>query len=433
MRVSDRNELVFDEPEGIEPAEVPGDASLPEGRKQLFMSRPIVDARQLPVETFQRIAADYKTRHGIDIRFNGGEDNLLIEQAQREWIAARREVLTGPRAYVEVAVKAFNRMNANECLAYQAEMGDCLFGIPAGVVQREKAEDFIARIKASARWKSIFNQVVSESLAALPAEARRIGLDISATARSIIALIPEASRSPIGFLRPYGQFVFDGINQGYGHIASYIINGHYVLAPAENEDDLIIGELMTASVKFAKPNFSDMLLNPQVEVCAQSDLTSCGSLAVSQQKELLKNNAQQLHNDCLIISNSERQPPLRYPRPDFFLPSAQSLRYSQSTLFIKVARAFVAGDGPTAEVDHKGQTYRLRTLVGLQQEGADLTMVDGRQADLADFRRRWLDNMDQVATPKRDAMQSGPEEQDRNQYLAYVVYRHSRRIPAVPN
>ncbi len=433
MRVSDRNELVFNEPEGLEPAEGPGDAALPESRKQRFMSPPIMEVKPVPVETFRQIAADYKTRHGIDIRFNGGEDNPLIEQEQKDWIADRRRLLSGDWAYVDVAKKFFQRLAPEDRAAYLAEMGECLYQNPPGLVRYPKWKEFVAKVKASAHWKSSFDPFIADSIAKLPAKACKVGLGLQAAARSIISLMPEASPSPIGFLRPSEGNRNHGITQGYGHTASYIITGHCVIATAENENDPTTDELMDASVKCAKPQFSLMLQDPNVEVSAQADFTSCGSMAVSQQKELLKNNAQQLHNDCLIISKIPGLPKIRDPRPDFFLPSAQSLRYSQSTLFIKVARAFVAGDGPTAEVDHKGQTYRLRTLMGLQQEGANLTMVDGRQADLTDFRRRWLENMDQVATPKRDAMQSGPEEQDRNLYLAYVVFRHSRRIPAVPN
>lgn len=50
----------------------------PSNRKQSFMDRPIEGAPQLPVETYRQIASDYQSKHGIDIRFNGGDGNPVL-------------------------------------------------------------------------------------------------------------------------------------------------------------------------------------------------------------------------------------------------------------------------------------------------------------------------------------------------------------------
>ena len=319
-------------------------------------------------------------------------------------------------------------MSMEEKNAYLSELKSFVYASPAGAVQQAKKTGFLTAIKSSARWNELFEREISASIANAPTEAQRIGLSSEGAAQSILDLMPQAARAPIAFLRPSVHYGMNGIAAGRGHTSSFILTGNYVIGTVENDEGDIVDELTARSVKYADPQLSHLILGGKKTVAAQADHVSCGSLAVSQQKELLKDNANQLYNDCLIISNAATSSNSNDPSRDIFLLSPESLRYSQSDLFVKIARAVVAGNDQVAEVVHKGQTYRVKTLVGLQQEGAKISSVDGRDVNLEEFRKRWLAKLDHVAIPKREAMQTGQEEDTKNLYLAHVVDRHARRV-----
>lgn len=321
----------------------------------------------LSVEVYRQIAKEYKIQHGIDIRINGGDDNPILQQAQREWL--------------------------------QEESKD---------LQGDETE-------------------ISNALRQLTIKSQTVGLALGQAAQTIIDLMPQAV-TPIAFLRPSLEKRVIGVTTGPSHMAGFIITQQLVIGIARDEPEIYVAAAICPSLRYAETNLSSFILEPKKEVAAQTDSSSCGSLAISLLKELLKKNAHQLLHDCLIISKAEHKDPSQDPIVDQFLPSPQSLRYSQSTLFIKVARAIVAGMEPEVDVHHRGQTYRVRTLTGLQALGSPMTMVDGRQADVSDFRARWLQQFDEVAMPARRAMQSGPEDGGRNLYLNHVVHRHARRF-----
>lgn len=433
MRVSATSHPVFQDPDNPEKPEKPdpgGQASrfTRSSSKQAFMLQAPRPSPQLPVEVVREIARQYKTKHGIDIRFNGGEHNPVLDQERRDWLEARKALLSGPGGYVHLASAVFFSMGSEDRAAYLQEMSGLLLTVPFGEVLPEEEDEFNARIQASVHWKRIFDGAVEQAISELPEQAQQLGLSRQGTVRTLLHLMPQASRSPIGCLRTSRDQGVNGILEGHGHTSSYIVTHRCVICTQEEPMDAIFLGLAARSVKTALPQFSRLLLGPPTPVAAQADSASCGSLALSQQKELLKNDADQLRNDCLIISESDASPNAVPRPPDIFLPSPESMRYSQSGLYLKVARAVVAGSKTLNEVGHKGWTYQVKTLVGLLRDGAVLEKVDGRPVDLDDFRAHWLDKMDQIALPKRDAMQPGPEGNNRNQYLAHVVHRHARRF-----
>lgn len=398
-------------------------------RKLAFMAQPLPRRTiALPVEVYRQIAKDYKTQHGIDIRLNGGDDNPILQQAQRKWLQDRAKGLTGDLAHVSVAKAVYDKLSPEDLLAYLEDVEAFLYPHEKGEVFEADSEAFTAKIKTSPRWKGIFEQEIAHGLRHLAADAQTLGLTLEQAAQTIIDLMPQAAAAPIAFLRPSVNDRLIGVGTGPSHMASFILTQRLVIGITGDRPEMYVAAVKCPPLRYAETNLSRFMLGTHKKVAAQSDICSCGSLAVSLLKELLKKDAHQLLNDCLIISNAARKPPSADLTIDQFLPSPQSLRYSQSTLFIKVARGVVAGMEPEVDLHHRGQTYRVRTLMGLQLLGAQLTMVDGRKADLDEFRARWLQQLDALAMPARRVMQSGPEGGGRNLYLNYVVHRHARRF-----
>jgi len=72
----------------------------------------------------------------------------------------------------------------------------------------------------------------------------------------------------------------------------------------------------------------------------------------------------------------------------FFLPPPVCLRYSDSDLYFKIATAMMRLK-PTAIVEHKGQEYRVTTILGLMSlEIPVRTASDGRRITMGDL--EWM-------------------------------------------
>ena len=162
--------------------------------------------------------------------------------------------------------------------------------------------------------------------------------------------------------------------------------------------------------------------------CPQAERLECGTLGMMYLKELLKDDAKQLHEFTLQIrfSSAEQQ-------YFFFLPSPQVLRYSQSTRFNKVIAAMLE-DEVSVEVTHgaeRYEVYTVRTLLEVSLRDAQVKNVpdqvrhlEGVLTDLPRFRDKWLAAYYEMGT-KRAMM----TKEEKNHYLCYTT----KRMEAIKN
>jgi hypothetical protein len=157
----------------------------------------------------------------------------------------------------------------------------------------------------------------------------------------------------------------------------------------------------------------------------QADVYTCASLSLVYLKQLLQNDAKQLKELTISIPCFSR---LSDSKPTyFFVPSPQSLRYSQSTEYNQCLKAMVLEDKPSGFV-HKEKTTSFTTL----KYQLERTLFRAKKLKLAHieeearllleqlpaFRQRWKEAFDQMEL-KRNLM----KRQDRNFGLAYTSKR----------
>lgn len=248
--------------------------------------------------------------------------------------------------------------------------------------------------------------------------------------------VAQEENKAIGYMYALGEARFRtvGIGTGIAHFESYVIcpNGNIVnVVPYSNQMAAI--KVCMILQKKAQPYYiSHSHGIASTSPSPQATTNECGSLGLSYMKEILKDDAKQLRSYSLQIDyrpspstdGSEEWP------ANFFFPSPQVLRYSQSTLYIEVLRAMLEGTEETVSIEGRGETLNVKTLQGLLKNGmATIKTPEGKPVDeetLAEFRQRWLNVLNDEVLPKREAMNRTRPDNDKplNMYLAYNSTRH---------
>jgi len=160
--------------------------------------------------------------------------------------------------------------------------------------------------------------------------------------------------------------------------------------------------------------------NDIINARPQATDQGCGALGLLYLKELLKNNAEQLHEDTLSFPYYLPNGELKY----YFFPSPQVLRYSQSGLYNEILKAMIS-DQPV--LSYKGSIYLITTLREMlersiieAQKKSDKTVVQ-ENSNLLDkltaFQKQWLEKYENMVE-KRQQYESTSSPR-RNTYLAY--------------
>lgn len=367
-------------------------------RKQIFLgdSHPKTSQR-ISVDTLGKVGDGKTAKHGIEIQVNG--DGTALKQAQSAW-------RLGNNANPASADDIYNAVDEAHGMLepiFQEQLND-----------REKFAD---TINSNAALRSVFEEEM----------ARTIGLSPGEAAHDMTAVLARAQQEKraIGYIyTTRNPMEAKGVAQGFGHSDSYIMapNGRVLnIVPYPTAAcDEVRQRLTDAQIPFALADFSN-IIPPRRPVNMQADASACGSLAVTQLKEYLRNDAHQLKEHSLVISGLQEMG----EGGDFLLPSPQALRFSQSTLPLTIADAMVRESGDRAEFTHDGRTYSVPTLSGMVRGGARCETAFGTSVeDLDAFRRRWCAAMDQ-AEDKRDALNLEIASGVQNGSLAQVSQRHA--------
>lgn len=152
----------------------------------------------------------------------------------------------------------------------------------------------------------------------------------------------------------------------------------------------------------------------------------CGTFCVLYLKELLKDNAKQLHEFSLFFSYYDFKGILQH----FFFPSPQILRYSESNCYNKIICALLAETDLT-KFTHNNKNYEVVSLqrmlehsIRKAEEKNDESLMKSNQellSVLPDFRTKW--NKAYASTEEKKLLM---DLEDLNQYLAYSSQRMQR-------
>ncbi|GAB4224034.1 MAG: lpg2538 family Dot/Icm T4SS effector [Gammaproteobacteria bacterium] len=239
-----------------------------------------------------------------------------------------------------------------------------------------------------------------------------------------------------GINQPTGYYFTADLKTGHSHFEGYILleNGKVIrpIAFPDNRrgtslessipaSDIIEGSL-NAFVKI-KPNpdfkpssgFYTFHWSPP---CPQASETECGTLSMLYLKELLKNNAEQLNEFTMIVPYNDKYSSTH----EFFFPSPQVLRYSQSNTYNAVIAAMLEDTLAPVTVITNEKIFTVKTLKAILTENqatnkSSLKQESGKLLEqLPTFREKWLASYQEVQQ-QRDSMKSS--NQQRNRYLNY--------------
>ena len=369
------------------------------GRKQAFLAdgHPKTSQR-ISVETLGKVADGKNGKHQIEIQING--DGTALRQSQANW-RVRNGVTPASPDDIYQAVK---EISGNLEPIFQEHLTD--------------QHKFTDALNANPALRGVFEEEMAQT----------VGLSSSEAVHDMTAVLVKAQQEKraVGYVyTTLNPMEAKGVGKGFGHSDSYIMvsNGRVLnLVPYPTAAcDEVRQQLIDKKIPFASADFSS-LITPGRPVNMQADAAACGSLAVSQMKEYLKNHAQQLKEHSLVICGLKDMG----VGVDFLLPSPEALRYSQAALPLKIANAMVRESGDRAQIEHDGQRYSVATLSGMMRIGTHFeTAFGGKLEDLDAFRQRWCAAMDK-AEDKRDALNFGAASGVQNGTLAQVSQRHAK-------
>lgn len=206
------------------------------------------------------------------------------------------------------------------------------------------------------------------------ADKTQLALRTLHTARDQIAISKKNISAEIASIQQnlkedemVGYIFTNGQPYSFQHFEVLIITEDEIIKPVawggpESErviSDTDLSGMVDTGIKFLLPDHWGELPEPQ------ATKQGCGTLGLLYLKELLKNNAQQLNDYAMFIpyfKNGEVE--------NFFFPSPQVLRYSQSNLYNRLIAAALE-DKDFVTIDYKNIQYKVKTLKTILSESLD--------------------------------------------------------------
>ena len=265
----------------------------------------------------------------------------------------------------------------------------------------------------------------------LPAMCKQLGYGIQTGAEELAAIVKAVANNARGAAEGYIFFSSNSPNSSlglsplptWGHVESYVVSSTGAVINV-----VPFGE----TYRHKRPNLdgqyhSDVmpfLPNVGHDVFPQGGMAECGTMGLSYLKQYLKDDARQLNENTLLLETTVRGRLVR-----FHLPSPQVLKYSQSNLYAKVVRAFVAGEQDYATADHYGQEVEVMTLQACLKAGATVSRPDGKEipGGIEGFRKTWLELCDASDTKRLQMRMDG-----QNRYATYASQRLQRKANKLP-
>ena len=384
-------------------------------RKQAYLKCGSTGSRRITIETLGKVAAAKSSKNDIEIQVNG--DGAAVRRVQAGW----RDRHSIEDASPDEVLNAAKRLDGTLEPIFQEQLDSVARDVAPerhGVrdLRPLDSEDFKAAATGNRALRSVLMDEVTQAVGLSPDEA--VDDIAAASARAV-----QDARA-IGYIYTTRHPMdATGVVKGDGHSDAYILapNGRalnlvpYPTVACEKVRD----GLLEKGIPLASADLSRMI-EPHRPVNLQADATSCNSLALSQMNQYQKDSAQQLKTFSLVISGLKED-----GVGDFLLPSPQALFFSQATLPLKIADAMVREGGATAQIEHDGRYYTVRTLNGMMREGAKCEAAFGGPVhDLQAFRLRWCAELDKIQD-KRDLLNYSRGAYVENGALAQATHRHA--------
>ncbi len=164
-------------------------------------------------------------------------------------------------------------------------------------------------------------------------------------------------------------------------------------------------------------------------ICPQATPCGCSTLGIMYLKELLKDSSRQLTEYTLCFSYIAVTGYMR----QFFLPSPQTLKYSQSSFYNGVLKHMLISDEDDIVIENaQGRHYVTPSITGMLKQSLSSSDLSPEQiahndnllTNLESFRQHWLQAYKQYCSIKRPLYQSAKD--GTNGYLLFKSHKLAR-------
>jgi Zn-finger protein len=299
--------------------------------------------------------------------------------------------------------------------------------IKSGDISDEDVEKLNKFIAANLKLQEKINQKISLYLIECEKKRNNLWIDSDACVNEIKAIQAALQE---------GEMVGYIFSQGYiakpVHCEFFVIEKKVIIRPISwltyLEDDLY-GKLVSQNAAiYAVPVDSEYPTCPQTN----KDIFSCATLGILYLKELLKDKAKQYRELSFYFSHRSGSQCKK-----IFVPSPQSLRYSQSSYFNEALAAAMQDTLDCVVVanrDHSVTTFKKLLTDSIQDIHLSDEIKERNKLILKDysaFSQRWLQEY-QKSAEKRNLMQLFYMNESLNRYLTYQSHR-MHLIAMLPN
>lgn len=215
------------------------------------------------------------------------------------------------------------------------------------------------------------------------------------------------------------------------HFEVILISRHMIIKPItwgnQYASFTLRADRRSSSVCWDEGNFVKTSFSLGPYPCPQKDRAACGTLGMLYLKELLKEQASQLHEYTLNLPFYDQDGNLNY----FFFPSPHVLRYSQSEDYNLLIYHLIKNELETYKIIKNtcvvGEYYSIQQMLQNTKEQAlakddksVIQEVDSLLERLEDFRDKWCAAY-AIQREKRSLMNMSTGQT--NRYLTYATYR----------
>lgn len=426
---------------------------------------------QMTVAELTIRAAQTSTKHHFPIDVNGGPAHL--QQVQQAWLKEKQAPYLSQDRYFN-AHGEIDWESMHELPAEQRSRMANFFHYPSGadpeqIVAMEEAKDreLSEMLSNDATLREVFTRHIDTKLSELEEQSKDIGPSIEQyvphiqDARKAAAQTKDAKFSAKFYAGKSIFPAFPGEARGLSHVETAVITPRGDLVniipfpkpigfDRRHFPDIFTSQLgqflsFKRHATMSKEEYEAKVPAERRKKDAVDGLyplatgSECVSLGRAYSKDCLKNNAYQMRNFSLLVeldpadaaSHGGSAQPIR-----FFLPPPQPLKCSHSALHIDVMRTILTSDKPIVEIVHKDRVYEVRTLRWMQQNGARLRDMDGREMsekDLQALRKKWVKELNRHALPRRDSMKLRLRNNDGretllNTYPQYLAHKDVAKV-----
>lgn len=306
--------------------------------------------------------------------------------------------------------------------------------LKAGVQNSESTIIELNKTLATSNIKTVIDEAINKCVSKLKEERiHHQCIDASRALEEITHIKKNLTKGEsVGYI--FTNCEIDSVS----HYDVFVISSEQIIIPIQyyNEASLDLCNLLES--KFPQTSYTEINLldenneTLEIDIHPQADSISCGTLGLCYLKTLLKNNSNELENNCLTFPHVTKNENTGEKQLSYnFFPPPKVLQYSQSSRYNKALLAML-NDKDQAKFEHNGKTHKVETIKGMLasairycQQNSNAQGLESCKKTLNkfnEFRTLWLKCFKESENKRAKMDVSG-----KNIFLAYKAHRFFNR------